>query len=70
MLHISPWSGYEPTTSVVICTDCTGSFKSNSHTITAKTVPVCQGHLTTWLYNHTCPLVERVHTRPGKPVKH
>ena len=35
----SPWSGFEITTSVVIETDCTGSCKSNYHTITSTTVP-------------------------------
>ena len=33
----SPWSRFEPTTSVVIGTDCKGSCKSNYHTITAMT---------------------------------
>jgi hypothetical protein len=36
MLYTSPWSWLEPTTSVVIETDCIGSCKSNYHTITAK----------------------------------
>ena len=35
MLYTSPWSRFELTTSVVIGTDCIGSCKSNSHTITA-----------------------------------
>ena len=39
MLCISPWAGVEPTTSVVIGTDCIGSGKSNYHTITATTTP-------------------------------
>ena len=39
MLCSSPWSGFELKTSVVIGTDCTGSFKSNYHTITATTAP-------------------------------
>jgi hypothetical protein len=30
---MSPWAGVEPTTSVVIGTGCTGSCKSNYHTI-------------------------------------
>jgi hypothetical protein len=38
MLFTSPWSRFEPTTSVVICTHCKGSCKSNYHTITATTV--------------------------------
>ena len=37
MLHTSPCSRFELTTSVVIGTDCIGSFKSNYHTITATT---------------------------------
>jgi hypothetical protein len=40
MLYTSPWAGIESTTSVVIGTDCTGSCKSNYHTITATTAPV------------------------------
>jgi hypothetical protein len=32
-----PWTGFELTTLVLIGTDCIGSYKSNYHTITAKT---------------------------------
>jgi hypothetical protein len=32
--YTSPWMGFKLTTLVVIGTDCTGSFKSNYHTIT------------------------------------
>ena len=39
MLYTSPWSRFELTTSVVICTECIGSCKSNYHTITATTAP-------------------------------
>ena len=39
MLYSSPWAGIEPTTSVVIGTDCIGRCKSNYHTITATTAP-------------------------------
>jgi uncharacterized protein YjaG (DUF416 family) len=39
MLYTSPWSRFELTTLVVICTDCKGSCKSNYHTITATTAP-------------------------------
>ena len=39
MLYTSPWAGVEPTTSMVIATDCIGSCKPNYHTITATTVP-------------------------------
>jgi hypothetical protein len=34
MLYTLPWSRFELTTSVVIGTDCTGSCKSNYHTMT------------------------------------
>ena len=37
MLHTSPWSRFELTTSVVRDIDCIGSCKSNYHTITATT---------------------------------
>jgi hypothetical protein len=33
------WAGFEHTTLVVICTDYTGSYKSNYYTITTKTTP-------------------------------
>ena len=39
MLHTSPWSKFELTTSVVIGTDCIGN-KSNYHTITPTTGPM------------------------------
>ena len=39
MLYISHWAGVEPTTSVVIGTDCIGSCYTNNHTITAMTAP-------------------------------
>jgi hypothetical protein len=37
MLCTSPWEGVEPTTSVLIGTDCIGSCKSNYHTIMTTT---------------------------------
>ena len=40
MLYISPWSGFELSTSVVIGTDHIDSCKSNYHTITATTAPL------------------------------
>ena len=40
MLYTSPWSRFELKTSVVIGTDCTGSCKSNYHTITTTTTPL------------------------------
>jgi len=36
------WTGFELTTLVVIGTDCTGSYKSNYHTITTTEVPKFQ----------------------------
>jgi hypothetical protein len=45
MLYISPWSGFELITSVVIGTDCIASGKSNYYTITITTA------LLTW-YRH------------------
>ena len=49
MLYTSPWSRFELTTSVVIGTDCTGSCKSNYHTITATAVPLFSCvHLNNW----------------------
>jgi hypothetical protein len=39
MLYTSPWVWVEPTTLVVIGTDCIGSCKSNYNTITATTAP-------------------------------
>ena len=47
MLYTSPWSRFELTTSVVMSTDCIGSFKSNYHTITATTDPLGDIHLLT-----------------------
>ena len=39
MLYALPWSRFEPTTSVVIGTDCIGSCISNYHTIVATVAP-------------------------------
>ena len=39
MLYTLAWSRFELTTSVVIGTDCIGSYKSNCHTITITTAP-------------------------------
>jgi hypothetical protein len=39
MLYTSPWTRFEPTTSVVIGTDCIDSCESNYHTSTATTAP-------------------------------
>jgi hypothetical protein len=40
MSYTSPWSRFKLKTSVVIGTDCTGSCKSNYHTITTTTTPL------------------------------
>ena len=48
MLYTSPWLRFDLTTSVVIGTDCIGSYKSNYHTITATNVPILHGDT---LYN-------------------
>ena len=39
VVHLTAWSRFELTTSVVIGTDCIGSCKSNYHTTTATTAP-------------------------------
>jgi hypothetical protein len=38
--YTSPWTGFKLTTLVTIGTDCTGSCKSNYHTITTRTAPI------------------------------
>ena len=40
--------GFDHTTLVVIVTDCTGSCKSNYHTITTTTAPYISIYITTW----------------------
>ena len=40
LLNTSPWSRFELTTSVVICTDCICSCKSNYHTTTATRIMI------------------------------
>ena len=42
ILYTLSWSRFELTTSVVIGTDGIGSCKSNYHTITVTTAPICQ----------------------------
>jgi hypothetical protein len=50
MLYTSPWSGFELTTSVLICTDCICSCKSNYHTITPTAAQrKCECHTDHWL---------------------
>ena len=50
MLYTSPWGGVEPTTSLMIGTDCIGSCKSNYHSIITTTA--------TFLFKfmHTCSI--------------
>ena len=38
-VHLATWMGFKLTTSMVIGTDCIGSFKSKYHTITTTTSP-------------------------------
>ena len=56
--YTSPIAGFEPTTLVVIGTDCTGSFYSNYHTITTTTVPFFSITVSNMsnitLYNNKC----------------
>jgi hypothetical protein len=40
MLYTSPWSRFELTTSIVICTDCISSCKYNYHAFTSTTAPI------------------------------
>jgi len=44
MLYTSPCSRFELTTSVMIGTDCIGSYISNYHPITATTAPTCDNN--------------------------
>ena len=43
-MYISPGTGFELTTLVVICTDCIGSCKSNYHAMTATATPLYYGY--------------------------
>ena len=58
MLYTSPWSRFELTTSVVICTDCIGSCKSNYHPITATTTPhtICDSSIPNIPTTYICTL--------------
>jgi len=47
MSYTSPWSGFELATSVVICTDCICSCKSNHHTITTTRWPLYE-----WVFSY------------------
>ena len=48
MLYTSPWSRFEPKTSVMIGTDCIGSCKSNYHTIMPMTAPLHLKAVNNW----------------------
>jgi hypothetical protein len=52
MLYSSPWAGVKPTSSVVIATDCIGSWTSNYHAITATTSPYKNGAWIHYLQHH------------------
>jgi hypothetical protein len=72
--HTSPWTGFELTTLVVIGTDCTGSCKSNYHTIT--TTVAVWGRIIIWLDyfyvllfpRFNCPARRHVPDTKGYPV--
>jgi hypothetical protein len=49
-VHLA-WAGFELTTLVVIVTDCTGSCKSNYHTITTTMAPIILKQLTVHFYS-------------------
>jgi len=48
MLYTSPWTGFTLSTLVVIGIDCTGSCKSNYHTITTTTPPQLFSYFSLW----------------------
>ena len=54
--YTSPSAGFELTTLVVIGIDCTGSCKSNYHTMTTTTAPIhCHCHCTVHVNCLSCP---------------
>ena len=55
LYHITPWSRFELTTSVVICTDCIGSCKSNYHTFTAMTASTI--YIQSWSYDQNIDII-------------
>ena len=65
----SPWSRFKLTTSVVIATDCIGSYKSNYHTITTTTAPCWMKPSTISAYHHTHEGVWCA-SAPSKFLKH
>ena len=50
--YTSPWTGFKLTTLVDIGTDCTGSCKSNYHTIMTMTAPERHLRFTDFLWQH------------------
>ena len=55
MLYASPWSRFHLTTSVVIDTDCIGSYQYNYHTTTATKAPqvyICMKVTLGWTNEH------------------
>jgi hypothetical protein len=56
-VHLA-WTGFKLTVLVVIGTDCTGSYKSNYHTITTTTVPcnISVKYFSWWCMN--CSIVQ------------
>jgi hypothetical protein len=76
VLYTSPWSGFELKTLVVICTNCTGSCKSNFHTITAITAPElfwlypkCSGQrfLSVLINRNNCHIIVESGAKPPVP---
>jgi hypothetical protein len=60
-VHLA-YAGFELTTLVVICTDCTGSCKSNYHTITTTTAPeITMTSLSEHINPYTKPIVLSKH---------
>ena len=52
MLYSSTWAAVELTSSVVIATDCLGSWKPNYHKITVTTAPYKNGPWIHYLQHH------------------
>jgi hypothetical protein len=62
ILYTSPWTGVEPTISVVKGTDCIGSCKSNYHTITATTAhfQITYTHLNKTTDHNSFPIIQNL----------
>ena len=50
IVYTSPWTGFKLTTLVAIATDCTGSCKSNYHTIMTITAPLSDGTIVVYIF--------------------